>query len=156
MHFFEGPWGHCAFYLGLYFQSEIRVSITRGILKKKTEHRQDSSCLIQDIHTGDICSLLSLLSLVTMKRNRHFYSTLIWPILDISFRARWIMPWTCQFLWGAKARLDNQFICLAESHVAGTDRLVLWSGWSWTGPKSDIILWRVCELLDVSAWRATC
>lgn len=141
----------------LYFLIELVLPIwdlsihhTRHFLK--TQHRQDSSCLIQNIHTGDICASLSLPSFVTMKGNKHFYSALSWLILDISFRARWIMPWMCQFPCGAKARLDNQFVCSDESHVAGTDRFVLWSGWMWAvcGSKSYIILWRVlCSCASV-------
>lgn len=41
------------------------------------------------------------------------------------------MPWMCQFPRGAKARLDNQFVCSDESHVAEADGFVLWSGWTW-------------------------
>lgn len=66
-----------------------------------------------------------------MKGSRHFYSVLSWLVLDISFRARWIMPWMCQFPRGAKARRDNQFVCSDGSHVAGADRFVLWFGWIW-------------------------
>lgn len=90
------------------------------------------------------CASLSLSSFVAMKGNRHFYSVLSWLILDISFRARWIMPWMCQFPRGAKARLDNQFVCSDESHVAEADRFVLWSGWMWAAcaSKPYIIPWR--------------
>lgn len=113
----------------LYFLTELVLPIwdlsIHHMRHLRIQHRQDLSCLIQNIHAGDIWALLSLPSFVTVKRNRHFYSTLSWPISDISFRARWIMPWMCQFPCGAKTRLDNQFICSDESHVAGADRLLL-------------------------------
>lgn len=63
----------------LYFIIELVLPIwdlgihhTKHFLK--IQHRQDSSCLIQNIHAGDICASLSLPSFVAMKGNRHFYS----------------------------------------------------------------------------------